>query len=77
MMFDTRRLLTLSSAEGVACLGCHLKSELNMSTYDITTSLETSLHPICSLHKFDLEFESSTETLRMGFCGLSYPGVTL
>lgn len=66
IMFDTRRLLTLSSAVGEACLGCHVKTELTMSTYDITVHLETNHHPVSSLHKFDLEFESSsTETLRL------------
>lgn len=42
-----------------------------MSTYDITVHLETNHHPIRSLHKFDLEFESSgTETLTCVACRL-------
>lgn len=65
--FDTRRLFTLPSAEGVACLGCHLTYEFNTSTYDITASLETSHHPVRSLHRFDvdtwiLQREKNTES---------------
>lgn len=77
--FDTRRLFTLPSAEGVACLGCHLTYEFNTSTYDITASLETSHHPVRSLHRFDVDtwILQREKTLRVGFCGLSYPVVAL
>lgn len=42
-----------------------------MSTHDITVRLETNHHPISSLHKFDLVFESSsTETFAFVACRL-------